>query len=172
MSFGALEGRGKGGENKFDLLRKMCECLRKIQWKKVLVAGLIYLVAATIIRQIEVVLTMKYYLMPEYFDVWSKLMMPKAGPPPPSFMILSFLFTFITGITLAALYDFIKGLLPKNCWERVFDFTGTVAILMLVFSYLPMYLLINLPLGLLVCWFTTGLVTVFVGAVVFTKLIR
>jgi membrane protein insertase Oxa1/YidC/SpoIIIJ len=87
-------------------------------------------------------------------------------------MILSLLFTFITGITLAAFYDFIKSLLPKNCWERVFDFTGTVAVLMLVFSYLPMYLLINLPLGLVVCWFITGLVTVFIGAVVFTKLIK
>jgi hypothetical protein len=150
----------------------MYECLEKIQWKKVLLSGLVYLVAATIIRQIEVVLTMKYYLMPEYFGVWSKLMMPKVGPPPPSFMILSLLFTFITGITLAAFYDFIKSLLPKNCWERVFDFTGTVAVLMLVFSYLPMYLLINLPLGLVVCWFITGLVTVFIGAVVFTKLIK
>lgn len=151
---------------------KSCDWMRKIQWKNVLLASFIYLVIAFIIRQIEVFITMNYYLMPQYFSVWSKLMMPKAGPPPPEFLWLSILSTLITGLVLAIIYDLVKGMFPKNYWQKVFVYTKLMVILTLVFSYLPLYLLINLPLGLLVTWFISGAVTIFLGTTVFAKLIK
>ncbi len=147
----------------------MCPCCKKIPWRKVFLAAIIYLIIAVILRQLEVVLTMKYYLMPQYFGIWSKVMMPTAGPPPTSFMVLSLLFTLVTGIVLASFFACIKEILGGGYWKKVFNFTGIVISLMLVFAYLPMYLLINLPLGLLVWWFVTGTITLFLGAAVFVK---
>ena len=150
----------------------MGECFKKIQWKKVLTAGFAYLVIAFVVRQAEVVLTMKYYLMPEYFGVWSKLMMPKAGPPPTSFFITSILFSYITGVGLAAFYDYIKSLLSKDKWPKVFCFTKIVVGLSFVLFSLPTYLLFNLPFMLLIWWFVSSVVVFFLTAVFFVKVLK
>lgn len=149
-----------------------CECLKKVRWGKVFLAGLVFLVIATIVRQVEAILTMKYYLMPEFFGVWSKVMMPKAGPPPASFFLTSLLFSLATGMTLAAFYDYIKNLLPKNQWQRMFCFTEIVVVLAFVFFSLPTYLLINLPLGLLGAWLVSTVVILFLATTVFVKLLK
>lgn len=149
-----------------------CEWMKKINWQKVLLAGFVYLIIATIVRQIEAALTMSYYTKPAYFGVWSKVMMPTAGPPPPSFMILSLLFTFITGLSLAVVFDFVKGLLPKDYWSKICCFTSLVVWLMVLFFTLPVYLLLNVPLMLLIWWFASSVVIVFLGTVVFVKVIK
>ena len=149
-----------------------CEWAKKIKWSKVLQAGLIYMVIAFVVRQIEAFLTMSYYTDPQYFGVWSKIMMPKAGPPPASFTILSLLFSYITGVTIAALYDYIKDLLPKKFWPRVLNFTDLVIGLMVVFFTLPIYLLLNVPPMLLIWWFISSVVIVFLGTIVFVKMIK
>ena len=46
--------------------------LEKLNWKKILLIGLIYTVFATIVHQFEAIITMQYYQMPQYFGVWSK----------------------------------------------------------------------------------------------------
>lgn len=149
-----------------------CVWMKKIQWKKALLAGVVYVIIATVVRQIEAILTMSYYTEPQYFGVWSKLMMPKSGPPPASFMVWSLLFSYITGVTLAAGYDFIKDLLPKKFWTRVLNFTDLVICLMIVFFSLPVYLLLNLPMGLLLSWLVSGFIIVFSATAVFVKMLK
>lgn len=144
----------------------------KISWQKIVAAGFIYVVIATIIRQIEVALTMNYYTDPQYFGVWSKLMMPKAGPPPAEFFLLSLSFTFITGVVLAVFYEFIKSLLPQDFWKKAIWFSKINIILTLVFSFLPLYLLINLPLQLLLIWFVTGSLTLVIYAAVLGRIMK
>jgi len=146
--------------------------MRKIQWKKALLAGVVFVIINTVVRQIEAFLTMNYYMMPEYFGVWSKIMMPTAGPPPASFMVVSLLFSYVTGVTLAAVYDFIKDLLPKKFWLRVINFTDLIIGLMVVFFTLPVYLLLNVPVMLLVYWLASSVVIVFLGTVVFVKMLK
>lgn len=150
----------------------MCDCLKKIQWKKVIAAGFVYTIVALVVRQIEAVLTMNYYKMPDYFGVWSKVMMPEAGPPPMSFFLTSLLFSFITGVVLAAFYDFVKGLLPQDKWQKIFNFTCTVFVLSFVFFSLPVYLLINLPVGLMLWWLLSTIVIFFLTAIIFVKIIK
>ncbi len=41
-------------------------------------------ILAQIVHTLESILTMGYYTDPAYFQVWSKVMMPAAGPPPAS----------------------------------------------------------------------------------------
>src|SRR5260221_6314821 len=82
--------------------------IHKINWPKVLVSAAIFTVISMIVHHVEGFLTMQYYLMPQYFGVWSKLMMP-------TFLI----FTFVTGISLAFVYYYVSELLPKRFWKRV-----------------------------------------------------
>lgn len=150
----------------------LCSCCRNVNWNKVFVAALIYTIIATFIRQIEALLTIDYYMMPQYFGAWSKMMMPKAGPPPMEFYITSLIFTFITGVMIAAFYEIIKSLLPKDKGERIFCFTAMIFSLAFVFFTLPVYLLINLPFTLLVYWVISSLVIFSLGSVVFTKVLK
>lgn len=146
--------------------------VKRVDWPKILLAALIYFVLAFIIRQAEAILTMNYYTDPQYFGVWSKLMMPKAGPPELSFHLTSALFTFLTGIALALFYEFIKDTLPKNKWKRGMYFGDIVVVLGLVFFALPTLLLVNLPLSLQAVWFMTSALVFYLGSAVFVKVLK
>lgn len=146
--------------------------IKKIKWGKLVLCGLIYLVFTTIIRQTEVILTMKYYLMPQYFGVWSKLMMPNAGPPPPSFMIISLTFTLATGLSLGLIYYYVRNFLPKPFWNRVTFFADLTISASFVFFTLPAYLLFNLPFQLLLSWFISGFIILFLTSLTLVKIIN
>ena len=99
-------------------------------------------------------------------------MMPKAGPPPAIFMGISTIFTLITGLGLSLFYNFSNKILSPGYWQKVIKFTVIAAGLMLIFSYLPMILLINLPLELITIWFISAIVSTFFGTMVFAKMIK
>ncbi len=146
--------------------------IKELNIKKVLLASVIFTVLSFIIHQIEVLLTMKYYLMPQYFGVWSKLMMPNAGPPPTSFMITSLVFTFVTGLSVTLIYYYLKDHLPKETGKRIFYFADLMLATSFVFFTLPSYLLFNLPVGLLVVWFVSNAVILTLGSLVMVKIIK
>jgi len=155
--------------------------IKKISWPKVLLCALIYTVVATVIHQIEAVFTMSYYTMPEFFGVWSKLMMPaspaslggpSAGPPPASFMVTSVILTFVSGISLALVYYYLRDILPKDAKRRVLFFADLMIALSFIFFTLPAYLLFNLPLALLVSWFISSFVILCAASFTFVKILR
>ncbi|MCL5432631.1 MAG: hypothetical protein M1524_00755 [Patescibacteria group bacterium] len=146
--------------------------LKKNRWDKIFIAAILYTAIAMLARQAEAILTLDYYKMPEYFGVWSKLMMPNAGPPPAGFLGISILLTFIGGLVLAIFYNYIKTLLPDKLIKRAFSYTEIVAVIMLVLSYFPMYMMFHLPFALLVYWFITGVIIVFLSSIVFIKLLK
>jgi len=145
--------------------------LKELKWKKIILVGLIYTVFTTLIHQLEAVLSMKYYQMPQYFGVWSKLMMPKAGPPPPEFFITSLIFTFYSGISLALVYYYIKDLLPKLFWKRVFLFADLMVAASFIFFTIPSYLLFNLPYQLILSWFVSSFVILLLTSLTLVKII-
>lgn len=150
----------------------MFECMKKIKWGKALLASLIFLVISFIIRQVESLLMMNYYIMPQYFGVWSKLMMPKAGPPEMPFFVTSLIFSFITGLTLALVYFYMKDSFPKGFWTKVINFTDIVIGLSFVFFTLPVYLMFNIPLGLLISWLISSFIIFFLGSMVFVRMLK
>lgn len=139
---------------------------------KVLKASAIFTIFAYITHQIEAILTMRYYLMPEYFGVWSKLMMPGEGPPPLEFMITSLVLTFVTGVSIALIYYYLRSHLPENPTKRIFYFADLLIATSFVFSTLPIYLMLNVPHPLLLCWFISNFVIVTFGSWVMVKIIR
>jgi MFS family permease len=148
------------------------EWIKRVDWKKVILSALIFTVIAFIVRQIEAILTMKYYTLPAYFGVWSKLMMPEAGPPPLSFMMTSFVFIFATGLSLALVYVYLREFLPKEERRRMLTFTDLLVGLSIVLFTLPVYLLFNVPVQLLLSWFISFFVIIFAGSYVFVKVIK
>jgi hypothetical protein len=146
--------------------------IKEIKWGKLFLCGLVYLVFTTVIRQIEVVLTIKYYLMPQYFGVWSRLMMSNAGPPPPNFMIMSLTFTLASGLSLGLVYSYVRNLLPKQFWHRVTFFADLMIGTSFIFFTLPAYLLFNLPFQLLISWFISGFIILFLTSLTLVKIIN
>jgi hypothetical protein len=145
----------------------MIKWIAKINWLKVLLTGGIY-----VAHQVEAMLTLNYYMDPAYSGVWSKLMMPTAGPPPPEFMITSLIFSLATGISIALIYYYLKDMLPKNAMKRIFLFADLLIATYFIFFTLPVYLLLNVPAGLLVWWFVTSFIILTATSAVIVKIVR
>lgn len=144
--------------------------IKEINLKKFVTSGFLYAIVATFLHQTEALLTMKYYLMPEYFGVWSKLMMPKAGPPPAEFFITSIVFSVVTGMGVTAIYYYLRDHLPENKTKRIFYFADLMVGTSFIFSTLPIYLMFNVPTALLGIWFITNFIILTIGSWVIVKI--
>ena len=150
----------------------MFDYLKRLHWKPIILSGFVFAIIAMVVHMVESVLTMSYYLMPAYFGTWSKVMMPTAGPPPVSFYVYSSVASFLGGFLFAELYDLIKSQLGATYWQRVCIFTKYLVLLELVIFILPLWLFVNLPLGIIVSWFVSGALIAFLGTMVFAKMMK
>jgi hypothetical protein len=121
---------------------------------------------------IEAILTVKYYIMPQYFGLWSKLMMPKAGPPPVEFTITSIVFAFVTGISIGLIYYYLRDHLPPLGFKRVFYFADILVATTFLFFTLPSYLMFNVPVGILVSWFISAFIILTAGSWILVKIVK
>jgi hypothetical protein len=146
--------------------------IKELKFDKVLLVSIIFTVISFVIHNIEALIDMKYYFMPQYFGAWSKIMMPTAGPPPAGFYITSLIFTFITGVSLTFIYYYLKDHLPVDKKKRIFYFADLMLGTYLVFFTLPVYLNFNVPGGLLVSWFISTFIILTVSSWVLVKIIK
>lgn len=150
----------------------MCGCCKDIRWGKVFLCTIIYAVIAQIIHSASAFVSMSYYMDPALFGVWSKVMMPKAGPPPVSFFMYSLLFSFLTGLVLAATYDWLKDKLGEKYVNKFGMFFMFILSITIVMFFLPTYLLINIPLSLLGIWLLEMAVVYFINFMIFVKMLK
>jgi hypothetical protein len=144
-----------------------------MNWKRIIIAAIIFAIIAQVLRTVESMLTMDFYMDPEYFGVWSKLMMPTAGPPPAEFFYTSIASGLIIAVIYAAVYDLIKNSIPgKTDIKKGLKYGALLFILVQIPGLLGMYLLINLPTLLLIYWGISSLVILLVGGIVFAKIIK
>jgi uncharacterized membrane-anchored protein len=99
-------------------------------------------------------------------------MMPSAGPPPFDFMITSLVMTFVSGISLALIYYYLRGHLPANKMQRTFYFADLMVATSFIFFTLPVYLMFNVPLVLLVSWFITSFIILLADSFLLVKIIK
>ncbi len=138
--------------------------MKKISFGRVLGAGIVFAIISMIIHSLDGIIGMKYYLMEEYFPVWSKLMMPAAGPPPASFMVYSLLFALITGILLAIVYNVVKSSLKvKGLAKKGLMYGFLVFLVGSIPGLLMTYLVINLPVALTWLWVLESLIIDLLG---------
>ena len=122
---------------------------------------------------VESMLTMDFYMDEAYFGVWSKLMMPTAGPPPTEFYVASIASAAIIALIYAAVYDMLKGSLPgKNDLMKGLNYGIMLFILVQIPGLLGMWLLINLPAMLFVYWGIGSLVILVIGGIVIAKIVK
>ena len=150
----------------------MAHYVIKMKTWKIIVAGIVFAIIAQIIHYVEAIATMDFYMDPDYFAVWSKIMMPTAGPPPNEFYYYSIVFGVITGIIYAVVYAMIKkSVLGKTIVKQGIYF-GFFLFLLGIPHFLSMYLLINLSTMLLVYWTISGLIVNLIGGVVIAYIVK
>jgi len=145
------------------------------KWKfwKVLASAIIFAAISYIVRLAEAMMTMDFYIDPNYFAVWSKLMMPAAGPPPAEFAYASIGFALVTGLILAYVYTIVKTIVPaKHFIRRGLQYGFVIFLVAGIPTGLTMYLLINLPGMLLLYWTISSLIIYLLGGIVFAKLLK
>jgi len=139
---------------------------------RIIGAGILFGIIALIVHVIFAFVGMDYYLDPTYFPVWSKLMMPTAGPPPVSFLYYSLSFNILSGILFALVYTVIGSCVPgKQFMSRGLMYGFLVFLVGAIPGYLALYLLINLPTGLIALWIVESLIIYLIGGMVVAKLI-
>ena len=110
---------------------------------------------------------MRYYTDPVHAEIWSKVMMPNPGPPPSSFMWYSLLFTFITAVLFVLVFQIVlKGVPGSGPAMRGLMYGLLVFLLAGIPAGLSMYLIINLPTGLIWSWTMQGFVVYLVNGLI------
>ena len=89
-----------------------------MNWKRIIIAAIVFAIIAQVLHTVESMLTMDFYMDPEYFGVWSKLLMPTAGPPPAEFFYASVISSLIIALIYAVVYDVVKGSLPGKTFIK------------------------------------------------------
>lgn len=130
-------------------------------------------VIAQILHTVEAILTMDYYLNPAYLQVWSKIMMPKAGPPPTEFYYFSIAFAFVTWFLFAFAYSKLNSAIKeKSDLKKGLKFGSIIFLVAGIPMSLTFYLLINLPSIILASWLVSSFLLYLVGGIVAAKLVR
>jgi len=134
--------------------------------KPIIIGGILFAIASQIILMGEVIATMDIYMMPEYFPVWSTLMMPDMGPPPAIFYVISISVSLGLAFLYSAIYGILQNGIPGMGLRRGLNY----GILLFLVSSLPailgMWMLINLPAKFFIAGLVFGFVHYLVGGVI------
>jgi len=142
-----------------------------MELKPVILAAIIITIVEQVVHTLGAIATMGFYLDPAYFAVWSKLMMPAAGPPPVEFYYASLALGFVTSLIFVYAYTLLKKSVPGKGWTgRGVNYGILLFLLSTVPSTFSLLLLINLPPLLVVDWALEGLVVSLAGGLVTAKL--
>ena len=145
----------------------------KISWPRILAVAILYVMVSEIVMTLGAMADMSYYMDANYFAVWSKLMMPAAGPPPAEFYYTGIIFQLVTGFLFAIVYKVIKGSVPGKGWKNKGLMYGFLIFMVAGMpATMTLYLLINLPAGLLLSWMLQSLVVYLIMGLVAAKLVK
>jgi len=145
----------------------------KISWPRLLAVAIIYIIVGEIIMTLGAIADMNYYMDPNYFAVWSKIMMPAAGPPPAEFYYISIVFELVTGFLFAFVYAVIKGAVPGKGWKNKGLMYGFLIFLVAgIPTTFTLFLLINLPAALILSWTLQFLIVYLLMGLIAAKLLK
>jgi hypothetical protein len=134
--------------------------------KPVLIAAVLFTITSQLVIIIESAATMDIYLMPEYFPVWSKLMMPDMGPPPATFFVTSILVSFALALIYAAVFRIVAPGIPGEGITRGLSYGLILFFISSAPSLLGMFLLINLPVKFFIAGTVSALASSLIGGII------
>ncbi len=139
-------------------------CARMV--KPIIIGGILFAIASQIILMGEVIATMDIYMMPEYFPVWSTLMMPDMGPPPAIFYAISISVSLGLALLYSAVYGILQNGIPGTGLRRGINYGILLFLISSLPSMLGMWMLINLPAKFFIAGLAFGLVHYLAGGVI------
>jgi len=151
----------------------MVEEKKKGKLKGIVIAAFLFMIIAQVVHTLGSYATMDFYTDPQYFALWSEIMMPDIGPPGIEFFALSVAFNFITAFIFTWFYSLIKGAVPgKMSFMKGINY-GLILFLITAFpGFLSMVLLLNIPIVLNVGWMIEALIIDIIGGIVIAKFVK
>ena len=134
--------------------------------KSIVIGGILFAAASQVILMGEVMATMDIYMMPEYFPVWSKLMMPDMGPPPAIFYVISISTSVGLALLYSALFHVLQAGIPGTGIRKGLNYGVVLFLLSSLPSMLGMWMLINLPAKFFIAGLGFGLINYLIGGAV------
>lgn len=113
-----------------------------------------------------VIVTMDIYMMPEYFPVWSTLMMPDMAPPPAIFYAISISVSVGLALLCSTIFHVLRAGIPKTGILKGLNYCILLFLLSSFLSMLGMWMLINLPVKFFIAGLVFGLIHYLIGGVV------
>lgn len=140
--------------------------------KGIALSAILFVIVSQVVNTAGAIATMGYYTNPAYFPLWSKAMMPGAGPPGPEFFALGILFSLATGLIFASSYSLLKASVPGEGLRKGLNFGLLLFLIAGVPFTLTTYLLLAVPPALLFSWAVEALLTYAVCGASFARLMR
>ena len=139
----------------------------RINTVRFLIAALAYTVFSYIVHLAGALLTLPYYMDPAYFSVWSKLLMPTAGPPPLTFSVYSLILGFIVALLFVFVYLRVRPLFKGKSRVRMGATYGFGVFLVgSLPGFFMLWLLINLPFLLILDYTVEALIANVGGGII------
>lgn len=138
--------------------------------KGIIIAAILFMIIAQVIHSFGAFATMGFYTEPEYFHLWSEIMMPGAGAPGMEFYAVSLIFNFITALILTVFYVVIKGAVPgKFSLIKGVNYGIMLFVITAIPTFLSTTLLLNLPIVLSISWMIEALIIDILGGIIIAK---
>lgn len=141
--------------------------------KGIIIAAILFMIIAQAVHTLGSYATMDFYTDPQYFPLWSEIMMPAGGAPGMEFFAISIAFNFITAFIFTWFYSLIKGAVPgKMSFMKGVNY-GLILFMITAFpGFLSMVLLLNIPIVLNIGWMIEALVIDIVGGIVISRFVK
>lgn len=140
---------------------------------RIIGATILFTILAQVIHSLGAFLSMSYYTNPAYSQLWSKIMMPTAGPPPSQFYIFSIIFGLISAFLFTVVYELVKKCLLKDSKTKAGLLYGFILFLISTIpGSLAMYLLLAVPSSLILFWTFESLIILLFGGMVIAKIMK
>lgn len=142
-----------------------------MDFKRFFLAAILFAIVGEAVHTVGAILEMGYYTDPAFFSVWSKIMMPGAGPPPQSFYLISAGFGLIAALIYTYVYEAVKRCIPGgDYFNRGVSFGSLLFVVGALPSTFMLILLINIPFGLIAAWAVEGLLVNLVGGMLIARI--
>ncbi|UCG95276.1 MAG: hypothetical protein JSV92_04505 [archaeon] len=143
------------------------------KWRRIIIASIIFMVIAQAVHTLGSFATMDFYTNPEYFHLWSEIMMPTGGAPGMEFFAVSVLFNFITALILTLFYVLINKSVPgKFSFMKGINYGILLFIITAVPTFFSMSLLLAVPVLLSISWMIEALIIDILGGIVIARFIK
>jgi hypothetical protein len=173
-----LNGAGrKSFENTFALADWFLSLFPEVKtgvpmdWKKASIAAVAFAIISQVVYFIGATFDMGYYADPANASLWSRSMMPVAGPPPLEFFLMSLAMGFATGLLYALAFTLVhKGLNAKGVVQTGLKFGLFLFAMVSVTGFVSMSLLLAIPTGLQFSWLLQGLAISLASGLAYAKI--